>query len=111
MRLPLVLLASLCLGFVACGPSMEDDAPVTEAPHSGRYLVRLREPASRDAAPSVRDQALELTARYGGTLVSVYERSFRGFTVEALPAPQAQALAGDPAVSQIEQDSRLGLTD
>lgn len=111
MRLLPVVLASLSLVFMACGPRPEDenDAILGGEAQSGRYLVRLREPAPGLATLTVREQALELTARYGGTLVRVYERGFRGFSVMDLHEPQAQALASDPAVAHIEQDSAVEL--
>jgi hypothetical protein len=110
MRLPSALLASLCLCLAACSPPPEDPpgALPGEGAHSGRYLVRLRAPAPGEAAPSVRDQALELTARYGGTLVHVYE-TLRGFSVADLPEHQAEALSFDPAVARIERDSQVQL--
>lgn len=107
MRLPSAVLSLLCLGFVACGPSEDLEPRPGEAVPLGRYIVRLREPAPGVLAPSVRDQAQELTTRYGGTLLQVYETSFRGFTVADLAEDGAEALGYDPAVARIEKDSQL----
>ncbi len=110
MRLSSAVLTSLCLCFAACSPPLEDVAgtlPGEDTPGRGRYLVRLREPEPGVMAPSVRDQALELTSRYGGTLLNVYETTFRGFAVADLPEDRAQALSYDPAVDRLERDSEI----
>jgi hypothetical protein len=109
MRLLCAVLTSLCLGFAACSPPDEEDMGPQpgEAPRLGRYIVRLQEPAAGGQAPSVRDQAVELTTRYGGTVVQVYETSFRGFAVADLPLDRAQALSFDPAVARIEKDAPI----
>ncbi len=111
MRLPCAILASLCLCFAACSPPPEVDAGPRpgDAVSQGRYIVRLQDPAPGDTVPSVRDQAVELTTRYGGTLVQVYETSFRGFAVADLPPVGAAALSYDPAVVRIELDAPIML--
>ncbi len=104
MRLPYAILASLCLCFAACSPpSEEDTGPVSQ----GRYIVALQDPVPGGPAPSVRDQAAELTTRYGGTVVQVYESGFRGFSVANLHEDGAEALAFDPAVARIEKDAQI----
>jgi hypothetical protein len=70
-------------------------------------MVLLQDLVPGGPAPSVRDQALELTTRYGGTLVQVYETSFRGFAVADLHEDGAEALAFDPAVARIERDAQV----
>ena len=104
MRLPCAILALLCLCFAACSPPPEGPG---DAISQGRYIVRLQDPAPGGTVPSVRDQAVELTTRYGGTLVQVYETSFRGFSVEDLHEAGAEALSFDPAVARIERDARV----
>jgi len=107
MRLLCAVLTSLCLGFAACSPPSEEDegSQPGDAPRLGRYIVRLQEPAPGQQAPSVRDQAAGLTTRYGGTVVQVYETSFRGFAVADLPEAGAAALFFDPAVARLERDA------
>jgi hypothetical protein len=108
MRLSSALIPLLCLCFVACSPPLEEELDPGEAiPDHGRYLARLREPIPGELTPSVRDQAVELTSRYGGTLLHVYETSFRGFAVADLPEAQAQALSYDPAVARLERDTQV----
>jgi hypothetical protein len=105
MRLPSAILSLLC--FVACGPSEDLEPRPGEAVPLGRYIVRLQDPAPGVLAPRVRDQAQELTTRYGGTVLQVYETSFRGFTVADLAEDGAEALGYDPAVARIEKDSQV----
>jgi starvation-inducible outer membrane lipoprotein len=108
MRLLCAVLTSLCFGLAACSPPDEDlDPSPGDASRLGRYIVRLQEPALGAQAPSVRDQAVDLTTRYGGTIVQVYETSFRGFAVADLPLDRAQALSFDPAVARIEKDAPI----
>jgi len=107
MRLPCALLSLLCLCLVACGPSEDLTPRPGEAVPLGRYIVRLQDPTPGVLTPSVRDQAQELTTRYGGILLQVYETSFRGFTVADLAEDGAQALGYDPAVARIERDAQV----
>lgn len=108
MRLPCAVLISLCLCIAAaCSPPEEDTGLPADVSSQGRYLVRLQDPAPGSQVPSVRDQAAELTSRYGGTVVQVYETSFRGFAVADLPVVGATALSYDPAVARIERDAPI----
>jgi hypothetical protein len=107
MRLTSAVLTSLCLCFVACSPPPEADPLPGDGSSLGRYIVRLQDPTPGAQAPSVRDQAVELTTRYGGTVVQVYELSFRGFAVADLHEDGAQALSVDPAVARIEKDAQV----
>jgi hypothetical protein len=109
MRHSSAVLASLCLFFVACSPPPEEDTGTLpgNASSRGRYIVLLQNPAPGEPPPNVRDQAVELTTRYGGTLIQVYETSFRGFAVADLPEYGAQTLAFDPAVARIEKDAQV----
>lgn len=107
MRLPSAVLCLLCLYLVACGPGEDLTPRPGEAVPRGRYIVRLQDPAPGVLTPSVRDQAQELTTRYGGTLLQVYETAFRGFTVADLAEDGAEALGYDPAVARIEKDAQI----
>ena len=71
-------------------------------PLSGRYIVVLRD---GDDPLAVGSAAVNLS---GGRLRHVYGRAIKGFAVD-LPEAAARALAGDPRVEYVEQDSELTL--
>src|SRR5262245_59900447 len=48
--------------------------------------------------------AVDMAARYGGTVFQFYETALKGFAIQ-MPAANAQRLASDPRVKFVEQDS------
>jgi serine protease len=74
----------------------------------GQYIVVLRDDrvASAEAPPL----AAALAQAHRGRLMRVYRHALRGFSV-ALPATAAAALARDPRVRYVEQDSVMTLVD
>jgi serine protease len=69
-----------------------------------RYIVVLHDEEPGRAGRSVAALAREMAAGQGGRVIRVYERALTGFVV-AMPAGAARALANDPRVRYIEQDS------
>ena len=79
-----------------------------------QYMVVLAEGAARKAPwpdelpdldlPPVAAVAQTLARRHGGAVIRVWENALTGFLVR-MPAGRAQALARDPRVAFVEQDS------
>ncbi|HVT45056.1 MAG TPA: S8 family peptidase [Thermoanaerobaculia bacterium] len=69
-----------------------------------QYIVVLKEGAVADIPAAASDMA----RMHGGRLGYVYERALQGFSVE-LSEGRARALAKDPRVAYIEQDSEVTL--
>jgi hypothetical protein len=71
------------------------------------YIVVLEDEAiaaKGGPGPSVAMVALDFAARYGGRLGFVYEHAFKGFSIR-MPEQAALALAHDPRVRFVEQNS------
>jgi subtilisin family serine protease len=71
-------------------------------PVPGQYIVTLAPPAVR--ATGVESASNDLAGRYGGRVLHTYDHALDGFSATMAPA-QAAALASDPAVVRVEQDS------
>jgi subtilisin family serine protease len=69
-----------------------------------RYIVVLHDGEVRSPGRSVAALAREMAAGHGARVTSVFDRALTGF-VAAMPAGAARALANDPRVRYIEQDS------
>jgi subtilisin family serine protease len=73
----------------------------------GSYIVVLKpgvaaKPGSAGLSASL--VALDLAVRHGGTVTHVYEHALSGFAIR-LSEKAARALAGDPRVEYVEEDS------
>ena len=112
MKRTLFTLAVLLLaaaGFAGDGSIRQaDGAP----PIQDQYIVVLEDEAAGTAeAParsglSVSIVAVDMAARYGGTVFFFYETALKGFAIR-MPERAAQRLAADPRVSFVEQDSEV----
>ena len=69
-----------------------------------QYIVTLRD-AVADSPAAAAD---ELTDAHGGTVLQVYDRALQGFAA-TMTKPEVEALASDPAVAAIQQDSIVEL--
>jgi subtilisin family serine protease len=74
----------------------------------GQYIVVLTDDAASREQPG--QAADDLVSRYGGTVHAVWEHAVRGFALRASEA-DARALAADPRVSYVEQDTVVETTD
>jgi serine protease len=85
------------------GVASAQEIHTTERAIPGRYIVVLNDeqPAIR---ANVRPMVVELTRQFGGRVAHVFEHTIRGFAV-SMSATEAAALARDPRVRYIEQDS------
>jgi len=73
---------------------------------SHSYIVVLK-PGS-DAANQVTSASQTLVKKYGGTVVSNYLATVRGFHAR-MSAAEAARLAADPSVSYVEQDAKVSV--
>jgi subtilisin family serine protease len=71
-------------------------------PVPGQYIVTLAQ--SGVTAQGAVDRSDDLARRYSGRVIQHYSRALDGFAVRLSPG-QAAALAADPAVATVEQDS------
>jgi serine protease len=74
----------------------------------GQYIVVLND--DRVMRPEVRGLADALARQHGGSVMHVYESAIRGFAV-AMSATGAAALARNPRVRYVEQDSEMSIVD
>lgn len=72
------------------------------SPLANRYIVVLKKGSA--SARSVTDRSGSLVERYGGRTRHVYDGALDGFAAE-IPRSQALALADDPSVEYVEEDS------
>lgn len=101
--------AALVLSLLVQGRSLAAEIvrhPVSANP--GHYIVVLREPARPGAGAAVATATVsalsqQLVKQYGGTVTARYEY-LRGFAAQMQEA-EAQALAEDPSVLFVEEDS------
>src|SRR5438105_2909651 len=70
----------------------------------GAYIVVLDKTVNSHAS----DIALDVTMHHGGHVTSVFERTFKGFTVN-MTEQQARAMLNDARVHHIEEDTALEL--
>ncbi len=100
----LVLLSLIAsTAFTATASAADRVVRLVEDPIPGRYIVTLAD----DEAP-VRTTARGIIRTHGGQIDDVYRHALRGFSIEIDPAGAA-AIARDPRVAMIEQDSRRHL--
>lgn len=98
----LTLLSSAIAGSAAAG---EVRVPAGARAIPGAYVVVLRDDAAAKTRPPA-EVASEMAALHGGRVTFVYEHALRGFALR-IPARAAAALARDPRVSYVEQDSEV----
>jgi serine protease len=75
-----------------------------------QYIVVLHDEEPSRAGMSVAVLARSMAAGRGGRVTRIYERVLKGFAV-SMPAQAARALANDPRVRYIEQDSLMYALD
>jgi aqualysin 1 len=78
-----------------------------------RYVVVLKPAAAGRTAlagprPNVPQVAIELASRHAGWLTHLYQHALEGFSVRMTPSA-ARALADDPRVDYVEQDTEVEL--
>ena len=91
------------LWFVCAGVSSAQEIQTTERAIPGRYIVVLNDEQTGIRA-NVRPMVAEIARQFGGRVAHVFEHTIRGFAAE-MTATEAAALARDPRVRYIEQDS------
>jgi serine protease len=107
MRNALLTLAFLAVATVASAGEEEIRVPKNAHTVPDSYIVVLEDSAFGDAKASGREVsqiAHEMAGRHGGRVAHVYEHALRGFATKMSKA-RAQALAQDPRVKYVEQDS------
>jgi serine protease len=112
MKRSLLALALLLLA----APAFAGDGTIQQAlgsrPVPDQYIVVLEDDAAGTADAPARTGltvpivAVDMAARYGGTLLDVWDTALKGFAIR-LPGPAAQRLASDPRVKWVEQDSEV----
>ena len=100
-------IAALVLLATAAGVSAQE-IHTPQRPIRDQYIVVLNE--ERVASPEVRAIAATLARAQGGRVMHIYQRALRGFSV-TMSATAAAALARDPRVRYIEQDSVMTIVD
>ena len=81
-------------------------------PIPDQYIVVLEDDAAGTPEAPARSGltvsivAVDMAARYGGTVFHFYETALKGFAIR-MPERAAQRLAADPRVSFVEQDSEV----
>ena len=102
-----MLIAVALLAFLpALAPSAQEDIQIPEGARliPGSYIVVLNdEDPSRPSGLTVPIMAVDMAARYGGTLTYVYEGALRGFAIN-MKEDAARKLAADSRVAYVEQD-------
>jgi serine protease len=105
----LAVLLLAAAGFAGDGSILQAEGAV---PIPDQYIVVLEDDAAGTAdAParsglSVSIVAVDMAARYGGTVFEFYETALEGFAIR-MPERAAQRLAADPRVRFVEQDSEV----
>ena len=97
------------LALALAGPAAAElRVPQGARPIPDSYIVVLRDgaPGGASLSSSRAGVASELAARHGGLVTRVYERALRGFAARMSRAA-AEALARDPRVAYVEQDSEV----
>jgi serine protease len=107
MRNALLTMAFLAVATVASAGEREIRVPKAALTVPDSYIVVLEDAALGDAKVSGREvsqMAHEMAGRHGGHVAHVYDHALRGFATKMSKA-RAQALARDPRVKYVEQDS------
>ena len=117
-RVSLTLVAAIALVLAGCSDSMLTPTPEAKAPAptaqsaqgskgqgapiSGAYVVVFNDNVGN--APA---QAQALANQHGGDLGFTYQHAIKGFSIDNLPAPAAQALENNPNVAYVEADQAV----
>ena len=91
------------LSLVCAGTASAQEIQTTERAIPGQYIVVLNDEQPSIRA-NVRPMVAEIARQFGGRIAHVFEHTIRGFAV-SMTATEAAALARDPRVRYIEQDS------
>jgi serine protease len=99
---------------LAAGPALAGDGTIRRAEGApaipGRYIVVLNDDAAGTPESPARSGltvdivAVDMAARYGGTVDFIYDAALKGFAIQ-MSERAAERLAADPRVDFIEQDS------
>jgi hypothetical protein len=98
--------ALVWLAVIGTASAQEVQTPERAIPD--RYIVVLND--DQVGILDVRSTAEALARQHGGRVMHVYEHALRGFTV-AMSATRAAALARNPRVRYVEQDSVMFIVD
>ena len=101
-------LVAVLLLLAAASAASAQEVQTTERAIPGRYIVVLDD--QQVARAAVRPLADALARQHGGRLAHVYEDAIRGFAV-TMSATAAAALARNPRVRYVEQDSERFIVD
>ena len=112
MKRTVLILAVLALA----APGFARDGDIRQAdgarPIPDRYIVVLQDDAAGTPDAPARSGltvplvAVDMAARYGGTVFLMYETALKGFAIQ-MSERNAQRLAADPRVLFVEQDSEV----
>src|SRR5688572_1767472 len=101
------LLCLLAFGLAGRASAGEIRVPAGSRPIPGSYIVVLAEGATAlGRGPGSAEVASEMAALHGGAVTFTYEYALHGFALR-IPARAAAALARDPRVRYVEQDSEV----
>ncbi len=101
-------LVTVLVWLAVAGTAAAQDVQTPERAIPGQYIVVLDN--ARVIRAAVKGQAEALAKAHSGRVLHVYEDALRGFTV-AMSATQAAAMARNPNVRYIEQDSVMEIVD
>ena len=102
MLRPLRGTIAVLVWFAASGIASAQEVQTPQGAIPGQYIVVLND--QQVARDDVRGLATAAMRQYGGSIVHVYERALRGYTAR-MSATAAAALARNPRVRYVEQDS------
>jgi serine protease len=103
----LAVLLLAATGFAGDGKIHQADGAI---PIPDQYIVVLQDDAAGTPEAPARSGltvsivAVDMAARYGGSVFHFYETALKGFAIR-MPESAAQKMAADPRVSFVEQDS------
>jgi aqualysin 1 len=107
-----LLLIVALLGLASTGLAADVLVPAGARLIPDSYVVVLEDDAAGTPASPARSGltvsqvAVDMAARYGGSVTFFYEHALRGFAIR-MTATAAEALARDPRVKYVEQDSEV----
>ena len=104
----LLLSAAVCIWFLAScmlAHAQTTNQPIRKVaePIPNQYIVVLKDRVKSASVPSL---AKDLALQHGGELRFIYRYALKGFAVR-MPENAAMALAGDPSVEYVEEDSTV----
>jgi serine protease len=99
---------AVLVGLAVAGRVSAQEVQTPERAIPNQYIVVLDD--AQIARADVRANVLALARQHGGRVMQVYEHALRGFAV-AMSATAAAALARNPRVRYVEQDSVMVIVD